>query len=114
MSAIEFVVRDSAGQIEHGNVAGDGAAASIIVSVDEDISLNLSRAQVQSYSRQGQALQVVLIDGRVIMIEGFFTPEGIPENDLYLSSGGVLAQVELAEVSDGFYYANYSEAEAFG
>lgn len=75
MSAIEFVVRDSAGQIEHGNVAGDGAAASIIVSVDEDISLNLSRAQVQSYSRQGQALQVVLIDGRVIMIEGFFTPE---------------------------------------
>ncbi len=114
MSAINFVVRDSAGNVQHGNVAGEGAPASIIATVDEDISLNLARAQVVSYARQGQALLVTLIDGRVIMIEGFFTPDGIPENDLYLSSGGVLAQVDLTAAENGVYYASYNEAEAFG
>ena len=114
MSAINFVARNVAGEVYHGSVAGDGASASIIATQDQQISLNLSRAQVQSYSREGQALQIALIDGRVIMIEGFFSPEGIPENNLYLSSGGVLVEVELAAADGAYYYANYAEAEAFG
>lgn len=114
MSAINFVVRDESGNLQRGAVAGDGGLPSIIANSDQEISLHLARAQVQSYSRQGQALEIVLVDGRVIVIEGFFTVDGIPENRLFLSSGGVLVEVDLTQAGEGFYYANYAEAEAFG
>lgn len=114
MSAINFVVRDDSGNLQRGAVSGEGGLPSIIANTDQEISLHLSRAQVQSYSRQGQALEIVLVDGRVIVIEGFFTVDGIPENRLFLSSGGVLVEVDLAQAGEGFYYASYAEAEAFG
>ncbi|RYG91788.1 BapA prefix-like domain-containing protein [Loktanella sp. IMCC34160] len=115
MSAIEFVVRDSAGTVRHGSVASEtGGMQSIIVSADQEISLNLHRSQVVSYRREGQALELTLIDGRVIVIEGFFTPDGIAENRLFLSADGLLAEVELSAGEGGSYYAAYSDADAVG
>lgn len=109
MSAIEFVVRASAGNLQRGFVAGEGANSSLIVQPGADVSLNLSRAQIVSFMRQGNALNITLIDGRIITIEGFFTPDGRQVANLFVSSGGALHQVQLVEGGAGLYYSNYIE-----
>ncbi len=114
MSAIQFVVRDGAGDIQRGSVAGDGASSSIIVGSGADISLNLDQSQIVSYARQGQALEITLLDGRVIVIEGFFAPGGGAENTLHISSNGGIAEVALAEGSDGVYFASYTVPDTYG
>ena len=107
MSAINFVVRDVAGNISRGSVAGEGVPSSLIVGAGADVSLNLNRGQVISYTRQGQALEITLIDGRVIVIEGYFTTEGVSENQLFLSADGYLTEVNLTQGAGADYYANY-------
>lgn len=114
MLAIDFVVRDGAGNLQRGSVAGDGVPASLIVGSGQDVSLNLRRTQVLEYDREGQALEVTLIDGRIIVIEGFFAANGGAENQLYLSADGLLAEVVLANDGTGNYYAQYVEADTFG
>ncbi|KPP91998.1 MAG: putative flagellar system-associated repeat [Rhodobacteraceae bacterium HLUCCA08] len=107
MSAIQFVVRDGAGNIQRGEVAGEGAPGSIVVGAGEQISLNLTRGQVFAYEREGQTLQLTLADGRVITIEGFFSVAGEVENQLFLSADGYLAEVQLTEGAAGVYYAEF-------
>ena len=114
MSAINFVVRDVAGNISRGSVAGEGASPSLIVGAGEDVSLNLTRGQIISYTRQGQALEVTLIDGRVILLEGFFTMDGVSENELFLSAGGSLTEVQLTQGAGADYFANYVDGEGMG
>jgi hypothetical protein len=114
MSAINFVVRDVAGNISRGSVAGEGASPSLIVGAGEDVSLNLTRGQIISYTRQGQALEVTLIDGRVILLEGFFTLDGVSENKLFLSAGGSLTEVQLTQGAGADYFANYVDGEGMG
>ena len=114
MSAINFVVRDVAGNISRGTVAGEGVPSSLIVGAGADVSLNLTQGQIISYTRQGQALEVTLIDGRVIVIEGYFTSEGVSENQLFLSSDGYLTEVDLTQGAGADYYANYLQGESAG
>lgn len=57
---------------------------------------------------------VTLVNGEVILIEGFFTPDGIPENQLFISSNGQLDEVELTAGQDGAYWPNYTAYENFG
>ncbi|WP_458790161.1 BapA/Bap/LapF family prefix-like domain-containing protein [Yoonia sp. MH D7] len=113
MSAIEFVVRGDTGVIERGSVAGAGSS-SIIVGAGQDISLNLSRNQVVSYIRQGQALQVTLADGQTITIEGYFSPDGVAVNELFISSNGELSKVDLVSGEGNLLFAQYVDADAFG
>ncbi len=114
MSAINFVVRDVAGNISRGSVAGEGVPASLIVGSGADISLNLTRGQVISYTRQGQALEITLIDGRIVTIEGFFTMEGVSENELFLSADGFLTEVQLTQGAGEDYFASYVEGDGVG
>ncbi|WP_237062141.1 Ig-like domain-containing protein [Loktanella sp. M215] len=114
MSAIEFVVRNDAGGLQRGEVSGKGANANIIVGQSQDVSLNLERSHVLSYARQGQALQVMLVDGEIITIQGFFTPEGQAQNHLYLSSGGQLAEVQLVPGDGNLMLAQYVDSDSFG
>ena len=107
MSAINFVVRDVAGNISRGSVAGEGVPSSLIVGAGADVSLNLNQGQIISYTRQGQALEITLIDGRTIVIEGFFTMEGVTENELFLSADGFLTEVQLSPGAGADYFANY-------
>lgn len=107
MSAINFVVRDVAGNISRGTVAGEGGAPSLIVGAGADISLNLTQGQIISYTRQGQALEVTLVDGRVIVIEGYFSPEGVPESQLLLSADGFLTEANLTQGAGADYFADY-------
>lgn len=114
MSAINFVVRDVAGNISRGSVAGEDASSSMFVGAGADVSLNLSRGQIVSYTRQGQALEITLIDGRVITIEGFFTMDGVAENELFLSADGFLTEVNLTQGAGADYFANYVEGDGMG
>ncbi|MCF2904302.1 Ig-like domain-containing protein [Octadecabacter sp. CECT 8868] len=112
MSAINFVVRDVAGNISRGSVAGEGVPSSLIVGAGADVSLNLSQGQILSYTRQGQALEITLVDGRTIVIEGFFTMDGVSENELFLSANGFLTEVELNAGAGSDYYATYTGGDA--
>lgn len=114
MSAINFVVRDVAGNISRGTVAGEGVPSSLIVGAGADVSLNLTQGQIISYTRQGQALEITLVDGRVIVIEGYFTSEGVAENELFLSADGYLTEVDLNQGAGADYFANYSQMDSAG
>ncbi|MGJ8610627.1 MAG: Ig-like domain-containing protein, partial [Octadecabacter sp.] len=114
MSAINFVVRDNTGNISTGSVAGEGVPASLIVGSGADISLNLTQGQIISYTRQGQALEITLVDGRVITIEGYFSMEGGTENELFLSADGYLTEVDLTQGAGEDYFANYIQDDGIG
>ena len=105
MSAIEFVVRGDTGVVERGFISGVGADTSIIVGAGQDISLNLGRSNILSYVRNGQALQVTLVGGQTITIEGYFTADGIAENKLFISASGQLAEVDLVAGDGGMLFA---------
>lgn len=114
MSAIEFVVRDSAGGLQRGFVGGSDAAGSIVAAQGADISLNLARSQIVSYAQIGSELHVTLFDGRVIVIQNYFGANGQPTANLFISSDGLLSQVELAPGMNGTFYANYLEQDLYG
>lgn len=114
MSTIEFVVRNSAGAIQRGFVGGEAGSPLVFAQPGADISLNLGRGQIAGYSRDGDALEVLLADGRTIIIDNFFDAAGQPVADLYISSDGLLAQVQLAAGSDGGFFANYVDQDVFG
>ncbi len=114
MSAIEFVVRGDTGVIERGSVAGASGASSIVVGTGQDISLNLDRNNILSYVRQGQALQVTLVDGQIITLERFFGVDGVAANELFISASGSLAKVDLVAGEGDLLYAQYVDADSFG
>ncbi len=114
MSAIDFVVRDSAGNLQRGSVAGDGPQGTVIVGAGDDISLNLYKNQIAEYDRNGQALEVHLVDGRVIVIEGFYSPDGVAENKLFISADGQLSAVDLTQLPDGAMQVAYNDEDPFG
>jgi len=114
MSAIEFVVRGDTGVVERGSVAGASGDTTIIVGAGQDISLNLSRSNVLSYVRQGQALQITLVNGETITIEGYFSPEGVAQNELFISANGNLAEVELLAGDGNLLFAQYVDSDDFG
>ena len=114
MSAIEFVVRGGTGTEERGAVSGSGGDASIILGSGQDLSLNLGQGDVLSYVRQGQALQITLVNGQVITVQGFFGADGAAENELFVSANGALSQVDLSAGDGNLLYAQYIEADSFG
>ena len=52
VKAIDFVVRDSAGGLVRGAVAGDGGNF-VQLGVGEEISLNLAQASIAGYRNEG-------------------------------------------------------------
>lgn len=113
MSTISFVVRDSAGNFERGLVGSQGLSA-LPVSAGQAISLNLRPSQVVSYARNGQALEVTLNDGQVIVLQDFFTAGGDAQADLYLSTDGVLSEVALVDGGNGMMMPEYAIADSAG
>lgn len=107
MVAIEFVVRGNTGMVERGSVAGAGGDTSIIAGAGQEISLNLNQSNILSYVRQGQTLQITLVDGQTITIEGFFSPEGVAENELFISANSQLSEVQLLASEGNLLFAQY-------
>ena len=113
MSTIEFVVRSDAGALSRGT-AGQGVAQPIFAPADSDISLHLSQAQIRSYDRNGNALEIILSDGQMIVIANFFGPDGQPQSDLFISSDNQLTEVDLVVAGDGRYVARYVSQDPNG
>ncbi len=114
MSTIGFVVRDDAGTLQRGSLEGSDGSNSVLVASGQDLSLNLQRGNVLSYVRQGQSLQVTLVDGQVLVIDGFFAADGSANADLFISADGELAKVDLVAGEGSLLYAQYVDSDNFG
>ncbi|MBZ4020905.1 hypothetical protein CKO11_00330 [Rhodobacter sp. TJ_12] len=60
--------------------------------------------------RDGDDLQIALVDGRVITLSGYFDADA----KLYISADGELTQVTLEDGGDGVIYAGYGQVEVIG
>lgn len=114
MSAIEFVVRDGAGALNRGFVGGEGVSAPLLADAGSDISLKLERTQILSYGRRGEALEITLVDGQVIVVDNFFALDGTPQSELFISTDGLLSNVELAAGPADTYFSTYVADDSFG
>ncbi|WP_171049448.1 Ig-like domain-containing protein [Pseudomonas nicosulfuronedens] len=75
------------------------------------VKLALSKEQVLSMTREGNALVIKTLDGETIVIHGFFGAAGEPNSDLVLDSGD--GHYWVAEVNDeGSVFASYSEVDS--
>lgn len=111
MSAINFVMRTRMGAVEHGSVGGEDQGFLIDAGAGNDISLNLNQAEVRGYDRAADDLLITLADGRVIVLEGYFSDAG---NRFFVSSGGTLNQVSFVETEGSALYAQYGPTETWG
>ncbi|SOB95156.1 Ig-like domain-containing protein [Rhodobacter maris] len=110
VKSVDFAVRDSMGGVTRGVVAGDGARDFIQVGAGDDISLNLRRTSILKYLRDGDDLQVLLVDGRTITLSGFYHAGA----HLYISADSALTPVVLEEGGNGVLYADYGHVEMIG
>ncbi|NPD16626.1 BapA prefix-like domain-containing protein [Xinfangfangia sp. D13-10-4-6] len=110
--AIQFVVRDSAGGTARGSVAADTNNNFIQMGAGDSVSLNLSRQSIASYTKQGDDLVVTLIDGRTVVLDGYFVTSGAA-NQLYLSQNGEIVAVQLSNSGEGGLYASYGAVEGW-
>lgn len=111
VKAIDFVVRNSAGGVVRGSVAGDGGNF-VQLGTGEEISLNLARQSVAGFQQRGSDLVVTLIDGREIVLSGYFNRDGEP-NQLYLSQNGEVIAVEFSDAGNGHLIASYGPADGW-
>ena len=107
MKTIDFVTRTRAGATQYGSVPADRNVTSIPVEPGQEMSLNLQQVDIQSYARSGRDLQITLADGRVLVLEGYFSADGAAEGRLFISANGVLNEITLSEGQDGAIYAQY-------
>lgn len=113
MKVIDFVVRDGAGALQRGLIQADEPTTTIQATSDQEISLNLRQADMQGHARDGDALNIVLADGRVIIIENYFNDNG-DANRLFISADGYLNEVAFVETTDGEMFAQYGPTEQWG
>lgn len=113
VQAVDYAVRNAAGAIVRGGVAGEGGSSFLQVGSGETVSLNLAPGHVVGYERQGANLIVRLVDGREIVLAGYFDTAPGQDNRLYLSSDGDMAEVFLTDGGNGLMYASYGPAESW-
>ncbi|MDQ7070159.1 MAG: Ig-like domain-containing protein [Rhodobacterales bacterium] len=114
MKAIDFVVRTGAGETTRGEISQDQAVTAINAGGGVEVSLNLRQSDLNGYQRAGDNLEIVLADGRVVVLEGYFSQEGGADSRLFVSADGYLNEVDLVEGSEGVLYAQYGPTEQWG
>ncbi|MDG1469953.1 MAG: Ig-like domain-containing protein [Ascidiaceihabitans sp.] len=113
MKAIDFVVRDESGALQRGVIQAGDQTTTIQAGSDQEISLNLRQVDMQTHARNGDALNIVLADGRIIVIENYFNDDG-GANRLFISADGYLNEVAFVETTDGGLYAQFGPTEQWG
>ncbi len=113
MKAIDFVVRTGAGAVQFGEIAEKGGQTRVAAEPNGEISLNLRQSDVAGYQRQGADLAITLADGRVVLIEDYFSGD-LPVSRLFISADGYLNEVTLVEGSGGSMYAQYGPTAEWG
>lgn len=110
MQAIEYIVRDDAGILQHGALIESGISDTLTLGQNGAVSLNIGRDQVREYVRAGEDLELYLADGRKIVLSGFFADNGVQENHLYLNEDGALVEASV----DAHGRVSYAEAASWG
>lgn len=113
VAAIKFAVRDFAGGIQHGSVAGEGQGTFIQVGSGDSVSLNLARSSITGYEQQGKDLVIKLADGRSITLAGYFNTAAGEENHLFLSSNDQITEVLVSETGNGPLFADYGPVQGY-
>jgi len=114
MKAIDYVVRTSAGGSQANSVPADKNVFVIDAGTNQEISLNLRQSDIRGYTREGSNLEIVLADGRVVILDGYFGEDGSADSRLFISSDGYLNEVTMVESADGSVYAQYGPTEQWG
>lgn len=109
-AAIDFAVRNAAGGLQNGTVAGDGASTVIPVHAGDKISLNIAQESIVAYRHVDGDLVIELVDGRKIVLDGWYE-QPIGNQALYLSTNGDLQQVYLMDNRDGSLFASYARID---
>ncbi len=65
---------------------------------------------MQGHACDGDALNIVLADGRVIIIDNYFN-DGGDVNRLFISADGYLNEVAFVETTDSGLYAQFGPTE---
>ncbi|WP_246162137.1 Ig-like domain-containing protein [Roseovarius faecimaris] len=80
----------------------------------QEISLNLRQSDIRGYTREGANLEIVLADGRLIILQGYFGEDGSAQSRLFISADGYLNEVTMIEGADGTVFAQYGPTELWG
>ncbi len=112
MSTIAFITRDQAGTKQHGEFLDGGSV--LDASSVKDVSLNLRPADVQSYQRIGNDLQLVTFDGQTLVLDNFFAEAITGEKNLFLSDDGAFTEVVLESRSEGVLFPTYEPLDVSG
>ena len=72
VKSVDFAVRNVMGGVSRGVVSGEGASDYIAVGSGDEISLNLRKTNILKYVREGNDLQIVLVDGRTITLSDYY------------------------------------------
>ena len=110
MSAIPFVVRDAVGNIQQGAVIDSSDSQTIHMPQASQISLDMRRLDVAGYIRSGNDLVLMLGDGRKVVLEDYYGPDGNPQSTLYLNEGGHLIETNVSATGS----VVHTEADAWG
>lgn len=115
MNAIDFVVRTRTGDVQRGSVGGENDNSVLQTGAGNDISLNLSKSDLRAYDRVEDDLLITLADGRVIVLQGYFSDGANmgEANRLFLSSDGTLSEVTLVSGDGGALFAQYGPSETW-
>ncbi|WP_417270960.1 Ig-like domain-containing protein [Celeribacter sp.] len=111
MVGLQFTVRNSAGEIDTGNIPLVNDVEVIRMAGIEDISLNTTQAAISGYTRSGGDLILTLVGGKEVRLEGFFVGG---EKELLLSERGFISEVEFADTSEGALVASYGDVDLSG
>ncbi len=112
-TAIHFAVRDGAGSVQNGTVAGEGQSNFIQVASGDSVSLNISQASVVGYEQQGRDLIVKLADGRTVTLVNYFNVEAGEANHLFLSHDDQIMEVVIRDGGNGALFADYGPVQGF-
>ncbi|MCT4576132.1 Ig-like domain-containing protein [Donghicola sp.] len=110
MQSVDYVVKDGTG-IYRGGLAGEGGQTVLQVTGGQEISLNLRRDSVMNYVREGANLQIALADGRVIVLQDYFSGA---ENKLFVSADGELSQVIITGEEGASTFGGYADVATWG
>ncbi|NSY37764.1 Ig-like domain-containing protein [Leisingera sp. ANG59] len=113
MSTVAYITRDMAGTTQHGNFS-EGTPASLDASHSKDFSLNLRPADVESYSRQGNNLHIMLANGQELVLENYYSFGATGSKNLFLSQEGEFIEVVLEDKSGGMLFATYEPLDLAG
>jgi len=112
--SIEYVTRSDAGVLNRDAISNGSDVTIVPLGGNQEISFNLRQFEIESYRRDGSALEITLADGRVIVLDGYFNAAGEPQSRLFISADGYLNEVTLIEGQQGALYAQYGPTEMWG